>query len=371
MARERVRRGRRTRDEPRVDGEDWVEWGGEVMLAAGFTEGGAPYGIGPEEFRSFNEESEPTAGWARAKRALRAVFEAWAAPEMAVSIGFVSHVGSGISREIYAAEVEVTPDSRGQSGLFAVLLPGRDADPDLDARTRKELDLLGRVRAVGFPFHIPRAIGVCKAAGGLAFVREFVRGIELDLRAGRQPGRPWEVVAGVAAAVHSLDPGTVADLAPGTSTRREHAQAALAAFDGIDAPEADDARAWAIEHLPPATPSRLVHGDLLGQNILLRPGAEPAVIDWEYAERGDPAYDLAIVSRGVRRPFQIDRGLERLLEAYRTRGGADVTIAQVRVHELCIAARWLGDSLAGRGVHPPDEQLGRLRGLLRRAAEIQ
>jgi thiamine kinase-like enzyme len=30
----------------------------------------------------------------------------------------------------------------------------------------------------------------------------------------------------------------------------------------------------------------------------------PAVIDWEYAIRGHPAYDLAIVTRGTRRPFQ-------------------------------------------------------------------
>ena len=82
-----------------------------------------------------------------------------------------------------------------------------------------------------------------------------------------------------------------------------------------------------------------MHGDLLGQNILVDPDGSPSVIDWEYAQRGDPAHDLAIVTRGVRRPFQVERGLEKLLEAYHRHGGTGVTIEQVRLHELC---RWPG-----------------------------
>jgi aminoglycoside phosphotransferase (APT) family kinase protein len=59
----------------------------------------------------------------------------------------------------------------------------------------------------------------------------------------------------------------------------------------LEAAEARDARAWALAHLPPADPSSVLHGDLLGQNILLDPGASLpfALIDWEYALRGDPA----------------------------------------------------------------------------------
>ncbi|PYO55704.1 MAG: hypothetical protein DMD83_18255, partial [Candidatus Rokuibacteriota bacterium] len=72
------------------------------------------------------------------------------------------------------------------------------------------------------------------------------------------------------------------------------------------------------------------------------------VIDWEYSTLGDPAYDLAIVTRGVRRPFQIDGGLERLLEAYAAAGGANVSVAQVRIHGLCLAAGWYRDALAER-----------------------
>ncbi len=59
----------------------------------------------------------------------------------------------------------------------------------------------------------------------------------------------------------------------------------------------------------------LLHGDLLGQNILLAADGPHHVIDWEHVKHGDPAYDLAIVTRGVKQPFQIANGLDRLLEA--------------------------------------------------------
>ena len=68
-------------------------------------------------------------------------------------------------------------------------------------------------------------------------------------------------------------------------------------------------------HLPPATPSALLHGDLLGQNILFSLDGEPlGLIDWEQTELGDPAYDLAIVTRGVKRPFKVSGGLDLLVE---------------------------------------------------------
>ena len=91
------------------------------------------------------------------------------------------------------------------------------------------------------------------------------------------------------------------------------------------------------------------------------------MIDWEYAMRGDPAYDLAIVTRGVRRPFQVDGGLHRLLEAYVAAGGPPLTTADVHFHELCLAAGWYREALAGKGAHPPDQERQRLRGILKRA----
>ena len=64
-----------------------------------------------------------------------------------------------------------------------------------------------------------------------------------------------------------------------------------------------------MRNLPEDGSSTVLHGDLLPQNLLLAieddsvGDPEIAVIDWECAQIGDAAYDLAIVTRGVRRPF--------------------------------------------------------------------
>jgi hypothetical protein len=83
--------------------------------------------------------------------------------------------------------------------------------------------------------------------------------------------------------------------------------------------------------------------------------------------RGDPAYDLAIVTRGNRQPFQTSGGMDRLLDAYRRHGGDPaVTNDHVRLHELCLLATWVRDAARGRSAHPLDSELGRLRGFVRR-----
>ena len=357
-------------DEPRPTGEEWAEYGGALMWVAGFTEGGVPYGLGVDEFRLANERGEHDAGWARAKSVLQDLLELSSDPLTRADVGFVKKIAQGLSRDVFAAHVDLTPDPGRRSGPYVVLLPRSDADDDLDIRTRKELRLLGRLSQLTLPFRVPTVVGAYPDSGRIALVREFVPGIGLELRAGRQPGiRPWETLGQIMAAIHGLDDASLEDVLPANATRREHAQAALRVFDGLDSIEFREARLWAEAHLPPPEPSVLVHGDLLGQNILVDPDGPPSVIDWEYAQRGDPAHDLAIVTRGVRRPFQVERGLEKLLEAYRRHGGTGITIEHVRIHELCLAAGWYRDALVGRGPHAPGEELARLRGLLRRTLD--
>jgi aminoglycoside phosphotransferase (APT) family kinase protein len=357
-------------DEPRPDGEDWAEHGGVFIWVAGFTEGGVPYGLGVDEFRLANERDARDAGWARAKSVLRDLLELSSDPLTRADVGFVRKIARGLSRDVFAAHVDLAPDPGRRSGSYVVLLPRSDADDWLAVRRRKELRLLGRLSQLTLPFRVPTVVGAFPDSGRMALVREFVRGIELELRTGRQPGiRPWEILGEIMAAIHGLDGARLEDVLPGSSTRREHAQAALRVFDGLDGIEFREARLWAEAHLPPAEPSVLVHGDLLGQNILIDPGGPPSVIDWEYAQRGDPAHDLAIVTRGVRRPFQVERGLEKLLEAYHLHAGTGVSIEQVRLHELCLVAGWYRDALVGGGPHAPDEELARLRSLLRRTLD--
>jgi len=127
-----------------------------------------------------------------------------------------------------------------------------------------------------------------------------------------------------------------------------------------------DARQWALEHLPAAHPSVLLHGDLLGQNIVLAPGTLPTVIDWEFARCGDPAYEFAIVTRGVKRPFQTSGGLARLLEAYQRHGGSEVKAEHVHIHELALIAGWYRAALNARGHLAAEQERDRMRGFLRR-----
>ncbi|WP_437737411.1 phosphotransferase family protein [Sorangium sp. So ce1335] len=196
--------------------------------------------------------------------------------------------------------------------------------------------------------------------------RPLERGLCGARRAGSGSRGPLrEVVARVAAAVHAVDAGDILGLG-GHATRRAHALSEIAALDGV--PELREAERWARDHLPEDEPSTLLHGDLLGQNILLHWEEPYAVIDWEHAMRGDPAYEMAVVTRGARRPFQIDHGLTRLLDAYAAQGRPRIEAPAVYLYELCLLGRWYREALEGGGEgEPPDQSLRHLENALRRA----
>jgi aminoglycoside phosphotransferase (APT) family kinase protein len=353
-------------DEPSLPEEGWYHYGADSLWVIGETPAGFPYGPTRVEMLESLERDAGGAGWARAKAILRTAF-ATCFPGAAVEIGRVSRLGQGLSRDAFVTLVDLLPDPEALSGSYAVFLPARRPVEGLDTRTRREAQLLHRLSNLDLPFRVPPVLGTWPDAGHLALVRRWLEGVPLDLRTGRQGRvRPWEIVGQLAAAVHSLDVGPFADLLPGDDTRRAHAESWLLALEDVDVPEATAALAWAREHLPRADPSAFVHGDLLGQNILLDPGNPPGVIDWEYSRRGDPAYDLAIVTRGARRPFQMAGGMQRLLEAYARHGGHAVEADHVRVHELGMAVAQYRDSLLPTRGEPPDQALARLRGLLRR-----
>jgi hypothetical protein len=111
--------GRRfDRDEPEIDLEDeeWVEWGGEMIWAAGETAGGAPFGLTYEEYRRAIYESERDRGWARARRALERLLRCRVAAADDFEIGRVRFLGDGISSVAFTAAVEITPDVDDLSG---------------------------------------------------------------------------------------------------------------------------------------------------------------------------------------------------------------------------------------------------------------
>ena len=59
---------------------------------------------------------------------------------------------------------------------------------------------------------------------------------------------------------------------------------------------------------------------------------------------GDPAYDLAIVSRGNRNVHGVKQGLKVLVEEYLAFGGRPISLTDVRVHELVLVLHWLEEA---------------------------
>lgn len=333
----------KSNDEPGIEpGDDWVEYGGELILAAGFTENGVPHGTTVHEFRESNARKFLRAGWARAERAIERVVGAVAGHD--VEVGFVKFVNSGLSRAAFRAEVD-----RWASSVYA-LVPNVGAEQGYHQRALGELRLLQALNARRLPFRVPRALGALRDDGGLILVEDALSGVPLDLRAGSQGNvQPWKEIGWVAAAIHSLP---LAELPAGLFNSvdcRSYAESQARSVTGDDA-ELRDARDWMLEHLPPAEPGVLLHGDLLGQNVFLGIDETVGVIDWERAEVGDPAYDLAVVTRGARKPFQHPNGLARLLEEYAAAGGRTFAPSRVWFYELGIlASQYKAALLAQRG----------------------
>lgn len=348
-------------DEPPLSGDEWVEYGGELIWAVDFTPGGAPIGLASREFRRLNAQVGHRAGWARAKALLEWAFEACARPAADVEVGRVKKIGEGLSRKVYAAQVDLSPDPDNLSGAWAVLLPDGKATPEDCRRWVGEVVVLGQLARERLPFRVPAPLGAFPEEGRPAIIRRFLDGIPVDFRAGRMPSiGPAKLVGRIAAATHSIDITDWPRRPPGGDTRRAHAEEVLRVFDDLEGTEAEPAQEWALQHLPPDRAAVLVHGDLLGQNILVFPDEAPAVIDWEFCQMGDPAHDLAIVTRGVRQPFQMARGLDRLLDEYAAAGGDPIMRSEVHFYELCLAAGWYRESLQGSGSEPPEQALAKL-----------
>jgi aminoglycoside phosphotransferase (APT) family kinase protein len=305
--------------------------------------------------------------WADAKEVLIELLQNAGVPPSRRTIGQIKCVGSGLSNIVFGAEVEY-PAGRRQA--VVVKLPSDDANDARDQGLRFEAALLGYLCVQPLPFRVPRPLAEIETAIGLGVVQEWVDGIPVDLR--RFPGgKPWELVAQVAAAVHAIDPAPMRDWLPACPTWRDHALGFVSPLEELEEPEAEDTRAWVREHLPAPIASCLLHGDLLGQNLRRRWDPEGiAVIDWAEARAGDPAFDLAIVTRGARKPFGTPDGLRRLLEAYNALAPAPLSTRQVQLYELILVAGFYVAAVRdfGKGSPHAEQQRRVWQSVLRRAS---
>jgi len=257
---------------------------------------------------------------------------------------------------------------------------GDDSPDEAWGRLETEARTLQALAGHDLGFDVPRF--VCYTAdqperrgfietGITAMPMEFLRKVPA------QREHLLESIAQVAAAIHALPPEGF-DCLPSHADSAAHVRARLAALPDeflADSPIAADVAAWIRDHLPEGRPAVLLHGDLLPQNILydVLMGGRLGVVDWEFAKIGDPACDLAIVTRGNRKLFGAGGGKTQLVDEYRRAGGAEITPADVTIHELLMVLAWMLDAVerhrkgTSRG-HGPQQYAAQLRAMLRRAS---
>ena len=302
------------------------------------------------------------------ERSIRRMFEEHFTKPTQLQISDVQTLGRGVHRIAYEVNISLRPDEFNLAGRYVLLYPYEEEAAGLQTRLLREIDALVALTQSTPLFRYPQIIGNSIMDDAIVILEKKVEGVPIDLRAGRcMVGQPWDVAGEIAARVHELN--DVALALDGYATRRAHAIESIKSLDGHEHSIFKEAKAWCMEHLPPPNvPSTLLHGDLSGQNILVDIAGKqaPALIDWTFTLRGDPAHELAIITQGKRRPFEVDDGHERLLNAYVDAGGPELSVNDIYLYEFCLfGRRYTAATTRGRQrIESPQEPLRLLHNLL-------
>lgn len=298
--------------------------------------------------------------------------------------GRIERMPGGLWHENYGFWIQgrSPSGSNAEQGYILRLLEQRhdwQAGPEPRERLLREGETLQALKRSAFPQATPEFICfvVDDESQAIGVIETAVPGSSLDVFKGRSTLRS---VGRAAANVHRTPIGEFRHLAS-SDDRAQHVKARLAELDEalfMEFPSAKEVREWIEGHLPSGGGTCLLHGDLLPQNLLWdweeSSREEPLVgiVDWEMARIGDPAYDLAIVSRGNRNVHGVKEGVRVLVEEYLAFGGRPIELTDVRVHELLLILRWLEESWREyqkphASGHGPDFYENQLQSLYRRA----
>jgi aminoglycoside phosphotransferase (APT) family kinase protein len=247
------------------------------------------------------------------------------------------------------------------------------------AGVRRESKTLQALQSLEFPFAIPELICLVTDDSGesIGLIESAVEGLPLNyLSRGFNAESQLKTIAQAASATHRLPKSKFTHLAQRADSRThvlEELNVLPASLFG-EFGEAAMAREWILCNLAEARTSTVLHGDLLPQNLLfaIADDREIAVVDWECAQIGDAAYDLAIVTRGVRRPLGVANGLQQLVSFYNETAEQQISPSAVAVHELLLHLHWLAESQTENrpGGHGPEHYAGLLGSILRRALAL-
>ena len=179
--------------------------------------------------------------------------------------------------------------------------------------------------------------------GSPALLTTVCSGIELE----SLPKRPefsqqkCELLGQALAAVHQRKLEGLEHL-PRHANRNQHLMAEMAECGELP-PEVSRYLDQVLSQDSPSE-TTLLHGDILPQNLIWPPpwkeDSAPGIVDWEFAQIGDPAYDFSILFRGRRRLFKLGRSRQLVLESYHRAGGPDFPKARITAYELLLLVRW-------------------------------
>jgi aminoglycoside phosphotransferase (APT) family kinase protein len=250
-------------------------------------------------------------------------------------------------------------------------------------RLRAEAKTLDALGAQDLPFDVPKLVCLVNEDGSdpVGLIETAVDGYPLtDFCRGIEPEFPLKVVAEIAATVHGLPKSRFMHLTMRSGARthveervRELPESLFERFT-----EAARARDWIVGHFPEERAATVLHGDLLPQNLLFdhRNDDRVGVLDWECAKIGDPAYDLAIVTCGHRKPLGVPNGMRRIVEYYNQKAACKVSPGDVLIHEMLFHLNWTADAVKRReqnefGGHGPEHFAAALGSLINRAVGVK
>ncbi len=298
--------------------------------------------------------------------------------------GKLNRISDGIWHDNYWFRIRGRnlPTSRtDQAYILRILEQHEDwqQGPEPHDRLMREAETLQVLTKTDFAHQTPRFTCFVKEdeSEPIGMIETAVSGYSLH---GHRGPSTLRLVSRVAADIHRLRIDRFSHL-PLSTSRTEHLKSRLAELDGplfAEFPLASEARNWITAHTPSDDRCCLLHGDLLPQNLICdlptsdQENAVVGVVDWEMARVGDPAYDLAIVSRGDRKVLGMRDGLNVLVENYLEFGGLPISITDVRVHELLLVLHWLDESWREHqkpraSGHGPEYYEAKLESLFRRA----
>lgn len=266
------------------------------------------------------------------------------------SIADLAPLGGGASKDMWAFRLELDD---GEKALVLRRQPaGRAQSSQGLPSVAAEAELVRLAARAGVPvpavaFQLPRG-----SAAGDGYAMERISGETVGSRVVRLPELA-EARAGLArrcgevlAQLHQIR-----DHAP-LGLRVQGPRDALAALDeryratGQHRPVFEFALRWLCEHLPNNPQRVLLHGDFRTGNLMVGPDGLRAVLDWELAHVGVPAYDLSwlcVTSWRFQRPDLPVGGFgtrEDLLAGYQDAGGMPVDRAELRAWEVFQTMNW-------------------------------